>query len=101
MKIVCPKDYARNDSDYRVSKKAVASKRLAVDTQNQQASILCSDVQNFMAPNVCQCFYSLDNLFEEFHVCKYDTHYEDDYLKSEDQPCNEGMIEEAFDSHKT
>ena len=31
----CPKDYATNDSDYLVSKKAFASKRLAVDTQSQ------------------------------------------------------------------
>ena len=49
----CPKDHCANGSNYLVSKKAVASKPLTVDTQNQQASILCSDVHNFMAPNVC------------------------------------------------
>ena len=72
-----------------------------MDTQNQQASILCSDVQNFMASNVCRSFYSPDNFFEEFHACKHDADYEDGDLKSEDQPCNEAIIEEAFDSHQT
>ena len=94
-----PKDYPTNDSDYIVSNKAIVSKRLAVDTQNQQASILCSDVHNFMAPNVCWSFYSPDNFFEEFHVLKHDADYEDDYLISEDQPCNEGIGEESFYSH--
>ena len=93
-----PKDYAKSDIDYLVSKKAVTWKHLAVDTQNQQASILCSDVHNFMAPNVCWSFYSPDNFFEEFHVCKHDADYEDDYLESEDHLCNEGIVEEAFDS---
>ena len=74
----------------------ICSMRLLTEKKHRIHGDICtySEVHNFITPNVCQKFYSLHNFIEEFYVCKYEAHYEDDYLKSEDWPCNQGIIEE-------